>query len=78
METLLEKIKICLVVVENDDNTNSIPESLVEYHYENDPDFPVIMEKIRNFNKMMAGLTGDSFEKFLDDKDFEKDIWPVI
>jgi len=74
---LIEKVKSCLIIVNGDKNSNFVPESLVEYKFERDADFPIIIEKIRKFNGLMDGLVGNEWEKFLD-KDFDTDIWPLL
>lgn len=76
--TLLEKFKISIYnVSENEDGTFS-DDGVMYHHFKNDPDLPLIEKKVENFLKLMnESNKNGKFQEFLD-RNFETDIWFLI
>lgn len=77
-----EKVVRIASTIEQNDNNNGFNyfEEMMNYYYSNDPDFPIIKQKMDNLIKLLEeiNLKGEEeLEKF-QDLDFEDVIWKMI
>lgn len=79
--TLIEKVKWVASTIEIEDNQEKFQyfEDMMNDIFSNDPELPIIKEKIENLITILNSKipNNDELESFLD-LDFETEIWKMI